>query len=93
MFLDIEALSERQTDMALGAIYKALHGHDGDDEIWQEHPSPMVRRIVEMFTERGLERFKTARDELVAWLEGERKFDNEISVIFEIAFKRHFFLQ
>lgn len=72
LFLDIEALSARQTDMALGFIYKAIHGHDGDDAIWDAHPSPMIRRLVELFTTRGLDRLAKVRTELVAWLEGER---------------------
>ena len=72
LFLDIEALSARQTDLALGFIYKAVHGHDDDDEIWSEHPSPMIRTLVELFTRRGLARLENVRRELVSWLNGER---------------------
>lgn len=72
LFIDLEALSARQTDLALGLIYKAIHSHDDDSEIWDEHPSPMIRKLVELFTSRGLTRIEKVRTELVAWLNGER---------------------
>lgn len=72
LFVDIEALSARQTEMALGFIYKAIgDGHD-DEDLWLEHPNPAIRRLVELFTQRGLMRMDTFRTELVAWLEGKR---------------------
>lgn len=72
LFVDIDALNVRQTDMALGHIYKAVHGHDDDDAIWDEHPSPMIRRLVSLFTTRGLTRLEHVRADLVAWLQGEK---------------------
>lgn len=71
LFVDIGALNDEQTDRALNTIYKAIHDH-GDDEIWAEHPSPFIRRLVELFTERGLMRIEAFRKELTAWLRGER---------------------
>lgn len=71
LFVDIEALSEQQSNMALGMIYKAI-GDDHTDAIWDDHPSPFVRRLVELFTQRGLMRLDGFRDELAAWLRGER---------------------
>lgn len=72
LFVDLIELSENQTDEVLGYAYKALHGHDDDDAIWDEHPSPMVRRLVELFSSRGLTRLDNVRRELIEWLEGER---------------------
>jgi len=71
LFLDIEALSERQSDMALGEIYKAIHSHDGE-EIWLPLDNPFVARLVELFTARGLDRLEGFRAELAAWSAGER---------------------
>lgn len=72
MFLDIADLNEAQTDMALGFIYKALHGHEDDEAIWDKHPSPMVRRLVELFSSRGLARLASVQTEIEAWMEGQR---------------------
>lgn len=72
LFVDLIELSERQTDEVLGYAYKSLHGHDDDDAIWDEHPSPMIRRLVDLFTTRGLTRLDAVRRELVEWLQGER---------------------
>jgi hypothetical protein len=71
LFLDIEALSARQTDMALGAIYKALNGHDGDD-IWLPHDNPFIARLVALFTDRGLMRLDAFHAGLLAWSAGQR---------------------
>ncbi|SAL01514.1 hypothetical protein AWB80_08142 [Caballeronia pedi] len=72
LLLDIGDLSERQTDRALNTIYKAIHSHDDDSSIWREHESPFVRRLVELFTQRGLMRLDGFRKELEQWLAGER---------------------
>jgi hypothetical protein len=72
LFLDIEALSDDQSDVALNAIYKAIHDHDGN-EIWLPiEGNPFVARLVELFTQRGLDRLEAFRKELVAWSEGQR---------------------
>lgn len=72
LLIDIAQLTERQTETALGAIYKAINGHGDDDSIWNPHDSPYVRRIIELFTQRGLTRLDKVRGELTAWAEGER---------------------
>jgi len=71
LLLDIGPLSPRQSETALGAIYKAINGHD-DDSIWNPHHSPYIRRLIELFTERGLTRLDKVRTELDAWAAGQR---------------------
>lgn len=69
LFLDLIHLSEPATDGALEYIYKAHHDH-GDDGIWQPHESPLIRRLVELFTQRGLDRLASVKQELLAWQQG-----------------------
>lgn len=70
LFVDLIEAGESRTNDALELLCKA-HGDD-DDSIWDEHPSPFVRRIIELFTQRGLMRLSGVREELLAWLKGER---------------------
>jgi hypothetical protein len=72
LLLDIGELSEQQSDRALNTIYKAIHNHDDDESIWSEHENPYVRRLVELFTKRGLMRLEGFRKDLAKWLSGER---------------------
>jgi len=72
LLIDIGALSERQSDRALNTIYKAIHNHGDDDSIWNPHDSPFIRRLIELFTQRGLMRLDGFRDELGKWLAGEK---------------------
>lgn len=72
LLFDLGALSEPQTDCALDQIYKALHTHDGDDSIWNPHESPFIRRLIELFTQRGMMRLDGFRAELEKWLAGEK---------------------
>lgn len=72
LLIDIGPLNERQSDVALEAFYKSSHNHDGDDSIWNPHDSPYIRRLIELFTERGLTRLEKVREELNAWATGER---------------------
>ena len=70
LFVDLIEAGEARTNDALELLCKA-HGDD-DASIWDEHPSPFVRRLVELFTQRGLMRLAGFREELQAWLEGHR---------------------
>lgn len=69
LFLDLIHLSREATDGALEYIYKAHHDH-GDDGIWKPHESPLVRRLIELFTERGLMRLEAVRSQFLAWKSG-----------------------
>lgn len=72
LFVDLIELSERQTNAGLEALCKAGHEHGDDSEIWAEHPNPAIRRLIELFTQRGLMRLDGFRQELEAWLTGKR---------------------
>ena len=69
LFLDLINLSAPVTDGALEFIYKAHHDH-GDDGIWKPHESPLIRRLVELFTERGIAHLDGVKDSLAAWHAG-----------------------
>jgi hypothetical protein len=71
LFLDIIRLSPQATDNAMESIYKALsdgHDHDG----WEPHESPLIRRMIELFTQRGLDRLDSVKKEIDAWAQGQR---------------------
>ncbi len=68
LLLDVSCLCDEHTDAALEGIFKAIGDDPPGDGIWEEHPNPGVRRIVELFTERGLLRIEGLQTELNAWL-------------------------
>jgi len=70
LFIDIIDLDEPRTNAALEYLCKA--GHDHDDGIWAPMDSPLIARLVELFTQRGLARLDAFRTELLAWTEGHR---------------------
>lgn len=69
LFLDLYALSEAATDDALEYIYKSGHNHD--DGIWKPHESILIRRLVELFTQRGLDRLEHVKTQIMAWEAGD----------------------
>jgi len=69
LFVDLISLSESKTNAALELMCKAAH--DDGDAIWDAHPSPFVRRIIELFTQRGLMRLGGLQSELAKWLDNE----------------------
>ena len=72
--LDLFDVPEHVCNDAIEGIYKALgdgHGHDLDG-IWLPMDSPFVARLVELFTQRGLDRLEAFRVELLAWSLGAR---------------------
>lgn len=71
VLLDVTDLCCAHTDGALEYIFKAQGEDPPDNGIWEEHPNPFVRRIVELFTQRGLDRVAGLREELNRWLRGE----------------------
>ena len=70
LFIDLIELDEPRTNAALELLCKATHDHD--DGIWAPMDSPLLARLVEMFTERGLARLDAFRTELLAWSTGAR---------------------
>ena len=88
LLFDLENLSDGQTNSALQLIYKAIHSHDDDGSIWAQHESPYIRRLVELFTERGLMRLADFRAELGRWLSGEKHIPSHIPARPEGAMRR-----
>lgn len=71
LFLDLIRLSPSATDDALEYIYKA-HSHDDGNGMWSPHESPLIRRLIDLFTQRGLDRLDSVRKEIEAWTLGQR---------------------
>lgn len=71
LLIDIGACCEHHSNDALEYLHKAI-GEGDPDNIWLPHPSPLLRRLVELFTQRGLMRIEAFVKDLQAWQEGER---------------------
>ena len=71
LLIDIGACCEHHTNEALEHLHKAI-GEGDPDSIWIAHQSPLLSRMIELFTQRGLFRLEGFRTELEAWLAGER---------------------
>lgn len=69
LFLDVYPLTERATNAALEYIFKSTHDHG--DGIWRPHESVLIRRLIELFTRRGLDRLDKVREQILAWEAGE----------------------
>lgn len=75
LFLDLLHVPVDVTNEALEGLYKALSGggHDhGDDGIWKPHQSPLLQRLVELFTQRGLTHLEGVKTSLEAWQAGHK---------------------
>lgn len=72
LFLDLLHVPVGVTNDTLEGLYKALSdGHDhGDDGIWRKHESPLLARLVELFTQRGLDRIQAVHDQFLLWRGG-----------------------
>ena len=68
LFIDLYALSDAATDAALDGIFKAHHDHSND--IWKPHESPLLMRMIELFTQRGLDRLEHVRQQIIEWESG-----------------------
>lgn len=71
LLIDVGCLCDAHTDATLEFMAKAIGEDPPDGDIWAPHPNPFVRRIVELFTDRGLERHAGLEVELRSWLAGE----------------------
>lgn len=73
LLVDLDELTPCCADHALESLFKAMADGGGvDPSMWNPHENVFIRRIVELFTSRGLMRIDKLRDELTAWLDGER---------------------
>lgn len=70
LLIDIGTLDIPSSNQALEAIYKAA-SQPPEDGLWYPHESPFVRRIIELFSERGLLKMAGVQEELHAWLDGK----------------------
>lgn len=71
VIVDLSCLCDEHTDAALEHVFKAQGEDPPGDSIWDPHPNPYIRRIVELFTRRGLDRISGMTDELRKWVGGE----------------------
>ncbi len=69
LFVDLYPLSQAATNDTLEFMYKA--SRDGADGIWSPHESPLIRRLVELFTQRGLDRLAAVQEQLIKWEAGD----------------------
>jgi hypothetical protein len=71
VLVDIGHLHGPACDHALEGLHKALSGEDGIGlEIWEAHPNPFIRDLVEKFSKRGLLKLAKVQDELAGWMAG-----------------------
>lgn len=75
LFIDLHALSQSATDDALEFIYKSQH--DRDAGIWKPHESPLLRRMIELFTKRGLDRLAHVQQQIIEWEAGAHYVDTD----------------
>ena len=69
LLIDIGACCEHHTNDTLEHLHKAIG--EGDPElVWDAHPSPLIRALVELFTARGLARLDAVRAGILKWQSG-----------------------
>lgn len=68
VFVDFSLLSAPLTDEVLEFIYKSTHNHDSG--IWSKHESVLIRRLIELFTKRGLDRLAHVKQAIIDWQNG-----------------------
>lgn len=78
LFIDVYPLSQAATDDALERIFKSTHDHDAG--IWNPHESLLIRRLVELFTQRGLDRIAAVKEQIIAWEAGEHHKQSPLPV-------------
>lgn len=69
LLIDIGACCEHHTNEALEHLHKAI-GEGDPDDIWLPHPSPLIRTLIELFTQRGLARLEAVRQGILKWQSG-----------------------
>jgi len=76
VFLDFTRISENTTNDTLEYVFKAIHDHD--DGIWSPHESILIRRMIELFSQRGLDRLAAVKSAILAWEEGVNHHPSEV---------------
>lgn len=60
------------TNEVLETMHKAIRGGE-DGDIWRPHESPLIRKLVELFTQRGLLHLGNVRKAIEAWELGKNQ--------------------
>lgn len=79
VLIDVSRVSDECCNHAIDELFAKAAGDPPD--IWSPHHSPLVRRLIELFTERGLMRIGALQLELQKWLDGERHKESERSIV------------
>ena len=69
VLIDVSCLCDSHTDEVLDGLHKAI-SDPPDDGVWESHPSALLRRVVDLFTQRGLSRTAGLQSELEEWVRG-----------------------
>lgn len=69
LLLDLTPVSPHATDAALELLFKSSHDQGGG--IWNPHETVLIRRLIELFSQRGLDRLEHVKQQLLAWQAGE----------------------
>lgn len=69
LLIDIGACCEHHTNDALEHLHKAI-GEGPPEDMWEKHPSVLIRHLVELFTQRGLDRLEAVRAGILKWQSG-----------------------
>lgn len=78
LLVDLGHLHGPSCDHALDGLHKALSGADGVGlDIWEQHPNPFIRALVEKFSERGLLKLAKVQSALTDWIEGKFHVPNK----------------
>ncbi len=79
MLIDVSSCCDHHVNSAIDELFaKAASDPPG---IWEPHESPFVRRLIELFTQRGLMRISSLQIELQKWIDGDRHKEGERSVV------------
>jgi len=79
VLIDVSRVSDECCNHAIDELFAKAAGDPPN--IWEPHHSPLVRRLIELFTERGLMRIGALQLELQKWLDGERHKESERSIV------------
>lgn len=69
LLVDLGNLCECHTDRALEEFYKASSEPPDDEDTFTPHESKFIRRLIELFTQRGMARVAMFFKELSKWLD------------------------
>lgn len=71
MLIDVSHCCDHHATEAIDDLFAKAAGDPPGFDPFEPHHSPFIRKIVELFTERGLIRAGSLKDELDAWLSGQ----------------------